>query len=614
MSSTLVIASRELRERSRVFVMAGAMALLPFLTALIPAVSSDRPQAIAAVGGALATAMALGVALALGGSTIVGDLVARRMSFYFSKPVSPAAIWFGKMLAALAMSVACFVIIAVPAFLATGNQWVATFGGTRLLPYLAGAILLMFLLSHTLNTMVRSRSALVGLDFVLTAVCLGAIFYIVKPLVLAGAVIGLVLLGIIGAAIVLTLFFAPLSQLARGRSDIKRSHAALSRAIWISAAIVLVVAGAYAAWVVRVAPKDLTQIADFEQSPGGNAIFLTGTTRARGDYRASYIVDLNSGKYERIATQPWWGVRFSQSGNAVAWMQPVSLIKPGQELEIYTKRLDQPDAHAVATGIRRGMGNDFALSPEGTRIAVASPQTIAVQDLASHRILASVPKSGFAAEIYFVTPDLVRVHQAHFNSSQLEIYELDIPSKKFVKTGEVTIDRKYISTHVSPDGSRLFVPRLGAVADARTGAIVTKLPLATPNHDGTAILRDGTIAVSKHAKGDPQVTLSLFAPDGTLKHEVALPGRGGWIMAEVEGGKLVVMNSLGESGASKSRMYVVDVARGAIARTADDLHGPWNWRGPQLAYFPANAKLAAINAERKLVTWNPTTGAVTPLQ
>ena len=614
MSSTLVIASRELRERSRVFVMAGAMALLPFLTALIPAVSSDRPQAIAGVGGFLGVAMALGVALALGGSTIVGDLVSRRMSFYFSKPVSPAAIWFGKMLAALAMSVACFVIIAVPAFLATGDQWVATFGGTRFLPYLGGGILLMFLISHTLNTMVRSRSALVGLDFVLTAVCLGAIFYIVKPLVLAGAVIGLILLGIIGGAIILTLFFAPLWQLARGRSDIKRSHIALSRAIWTSAAIVLAVAGLYAAWVVNVAPKDFTYIVDFEQSPGGNAIFLTGATPARGDYRASYIVDLNSGKYERIDTLPWWGVRFSQSGNAVAWMQPVSLIKPAEQLEIYTKRLDQPDARAVATGIRRSMGNDFALSPEGTRVVVASPQTIAVQDLASHRILASVPKSGFAVELYFVTPDVVRVHLAHPNSSTLEIYELDIPSKKFVKTGAVTTDRTYMNAHVSPDGSRIVLPRSGVVADARTGAIVTKLPVVMPSHAGTAILSDGTIAVSKHAKGAPQVTLSLFAPDGTLKHEIALPGRGGWFMGEVEGGKLVVMNSLGERGGSKFRMYVVDTARGTIERAINDLHGPWNWSNPQIAHYSANAKLAAVNADGKLVTWNATTGAVTPLK
>jgi hypothetical protein len=611
MSSTLVIASRELRERSRVFVMAGAMAIMPFFAKLVPAFGSNDLQTVAATAGFLGLAMAFGIALAFGGSTIVGELVARRMTFYFSKPVPPAAIWFGELLAALVASVACFAIVAVPSFLVAGPRlWEQAFGRLPLIPIVLIGTVVLFIISHTLNTMVRSRSALVGLDFVLTVVCLGAIFYIVKPLVLAGSVLGLVLLGIIGGAIVLTLFFAPLWQLARGRTDIKRSHAALSRAIWTTAAIVLVIVGAYAAWVVRVAPKDFTQIADLEQSPGGNAIFITGTTPARGDYRASYIVDLNSGKYERIATLPWWGVRFSQSGNAVAWMQPVSLIKPAEQLEIYTKRLDQPDAHAVATGIRRSTGNDFALSPEGTRIAVASYQTIAVQDLVSHRILASVPKSGYTAEIYFVTPDLVRVHQTHYNSSQLEIYELDIPSKKFVKTGEVTIDRKYISTHVSPDGSRLFVPRLGAVADARTGAIVTKLPLATPNHDGTAILSDGTIAVSKHAKGDPQVTLSLFAPDGTLKHDVALPGRAGWIVGEVEGGKLIVTNMLGD----KSRTYVVDTARGTIERTVDNLHGPLNWRNPQLAYFPANAKLAAVNAERKLVTWNPTTGAVTPLQ
>ena len=618
MSRTLVIASREVRERSRVLVMAAAMAVLPFLTVLVPAVGSDHPQIIAGVGGFLGVAMALGIALALGGSTIAGELVSRRMSFYFSKPVSPAAIWFGKMLAAIAISIACFAIIAVPAFLATGDQWLRVFGGTRLLPYIGGGILLMFLISHALNTMVRSRSALVGLDFLLAGVSLVAIFFIVRPLLLAATVMGVVL-GIIGGVTILTLFFAPLWQLERGRSDIKRSHAALSRAIWTPAAVVLVVVGAYAAWVVRVAPKDLTRIVDVEQSPSGNAIFLTGTTPARGDYRASYLVDLDSGRYQRVDTLPWWGVRYSDSGNAVAWMQPTSLIKPAEQLELYTKRLDQPDARAVATGIRRSWGSDFAFSPDGTRIAIASAQTIAVQDVASQRILASVPRGGgaFTIGIYFATPDVVRVHQAHHGSAQMEIYELDIPSKKFEKTGEVTSDRTYMNAHVSSDGSRIYMPRSGIVADARTGAIVTKLPLVTPSHVGTAILSDGTIAITKGAKGASQVMLSLFAADGTLKHQVALPGRLGWIAGEVDGGKLVVMNNEGQNGTSGRgfHMYVVDTARGTIERTMNDVRGPApNFGSPRLARFRANAKLAAVNAEGRLVTWNPATGAVTPLK
>lgn len=615
MKHTLVIASRELRANSRLFAAVAGMSLLPFLAMIMP---RDRQAALAAAAGLFALVVSFGTSIMFGVSTIVGDLVERRLSFYFSKPVSPAALWFGKLIAALLTSLVCFAVILGVSAPFAGREFLQIWNSTAF-AFAGSGIVLLFLISHTLSTMVRSRSALIGLDFLLMAVSLVAIFYIVRPLLLAGATLGFILLGIIGGATILTLLFAPLWQLERGRSDIKRSHAALSRAIWTSAAVVLVLAGAYAAWVVRVAPRDLTRILNVEQSPAGNAIFVTGTTPARADYRASYLVDLDSGRYQRVDTLPWWGVRYSDSGNAVAWMEPTSLIKPAQDLELYTKRLDQPNAQAVATGIRRSIGSDFALSPDGTRIAVASGQTLAVQDVASQRILASVPRGGgaFTVEVYFATSDVVRVHQTHHGSPVMEIYELDIPSKKFEKTGEVTADRTYMNAHVSRDASRIYMPRSGIVADARTGAIVTKLPLVTPSHVGTAILSDGTIAVTKHAKGAPQVTLSLFAPDGTLKHEVALPGRLGWLSGEVEGGKLIVMNNEGpntESGRG-FHMYVVDIASGTIERTMNDLSGPApSFGSPRLARFRADAKLAAVNAEGKLVTWNPTTGAVTPLK
>src|SRR6185436_2674201 len=228
MSQTMVIAGRELRERSRIFLMAAAMAVLPFLSALVPAVRNDRAMAIVGVGGFIALALALGVAIAQGTSTVSGELVARRMSFYFSKPVSPAAIWFGKVIAAWTTSILCFAIVAGPAFLATANQWKRMFGGSRLFLFVGIAIVVMFLFSHTLSTMVRSRSGLVGVDFILAAVSGIAIFYMIRSLFTGGPEIAKTLLLIIGAALVVIMFAAPVWQLAQGRSDIRRSHAALS--------------------------------------------------------------------------------------------------------------------------------------------------------------------------------------------------------------------------------------------------------------------------------------------------------------------------------------------------------------------------------------------------
>lgn len=617
MKHTLVIASRELRANARVFAAAAAMSLLPFIAMIAP---HDRKEALAVAAGLLALVVAFGTSIMFGASTIVGDLKERRLSFYFSKPIPAAALWFGKLIAALLTSVFCLAVILAVSAPFAGREFLQIWNSTAF-AFAGSGIVLFFLISHTLATMVRSRSALIGLDFVLAAVCLGAIFYIVKPLLLAGAMIGVILLGIIGGAIVLTLFFAPVWQLERGRSDIKRSHAALSRAIWTAAAVVLVAVGAYAAWVVSVKPADLTRIADVQQSPSGTAMFVTGTTGGRGDYRASFLVDANDGRSQRVDTLPWWGPRFSQSGNAVAWMRPVSLFDRAGELELYTKRLDQPDARAIATGIRRSIGSTFALSPDGTRVAVTGGQTIAVQDVATQRIVASVPLDGssFVAQMFFTSPNVLRVHQVPRGSKQqLDIYELDVPSKKFAKTGEVTSDRVYMEVHASSDGARIFLPRSGIVADGHTGAVIAKLPVTMPSLAATAILSDGTIAVTKRVKDAQQVVLSLFAPDGTLRRELTLPVQFAWMAGEVEGGKLILFSREREKTEITGRgfrMYVVDVASGTIARTMNDLRGPApSWSDPRLSRFPANAKLAAVNAEGKLVTWNPATGAVTPLK
>lgn len=618
MNGTLVIASRELRERSRVFLMAAAIAVLPFLTAFVPAARNDRALAIAGVAGFLAVALAAGLAVAQGTSTIAGELAAKRMSFYFSKPVSPAAIWFGKLIAALLTSFAAFAIVMGPALLVTGRQWRVTFGGPRLFAAFAALILVLFLASHVLSSIIRSRSALIGLDFLFAALAGGAVFYIIRPLFTGGSMLAPQLLSIIGIAMLLIAMVAPVWQLAKGRTDIRRSHAALSRVLWISLAVVLAIAGAYVAWLVNVDPSDLTGITNISQAPGGKTLFLSGIGRGRGDYHSSFLVDVNGGSYTRIAAPPFWGVDYSQDGNVVAWAQPLWRVAGLMELELYTKRLDQPGSKPEATGIRRS-GGAFALSPDGSRLATVSEATISVHDLNSNRILASARRNPLhTVALYFVSPDVVRFYQSARGSERIDLYELDVRTKSLVKTGELHGDAGYNGVRSSWDGSRVLLPRNGIVADGRTGATLATLPASTPNIFGSAMLGNGMIAIVK--RDTPRVSkLTFFNPDGTPARAMSLPVHMLMISGETTDGKVIAVGydkGDNDAAAGKGRkMLVIDPAAGTIVRTLNDIKGPMpNWAETRLPRFAPNEKLVAVNAEGKLVTWIPSTGEVQALR
>lgn len=601
MSHTLIIASRELRERSRVFLMAAAMAVLPFIMILIPSTRDNRPEMIAMLAGFLAVALSLGVAIAQGASTIAGELVQRRLSFYFSKPVSPAAVWFGKMIAALLTSFVSFAIIAVPSMLVIGKRWSSTWGSPQLLVWFALAVVVLFLLTHVLSTMVRSHSGLIGIDFLLAAGAVGLILAILKPLFFgAGLEAAIGLLSILGVLVVAILFAAPVWQLAQGRTDLRRSHAALSRALWIPLAVVLLAAGGYVAWLVSVDPDDLTTIHNLQQG-SGSAVFVSGTAKGRSDYSPSFIVDTQSGRFAKVDAPSWWGAQFSRDGRVVAWLQATSMVKPMENLELFTRRIDDMNAPSAATGIRVRWPSSFALSNDGSRVAVIEGGTIAVHDLAANRIVASagLPSSAYSREMYFATPDVLRIAETDPATSRLILSELDTRARRLTETGEVAAPAMtYPTIRTSPDGARIFLPRDGIVADAHSGAVLATLTVTTKNPFATAILRDGSVAIIKDSR------LHLFASNGTPARQIALPAQRGWISGEMDGGKLIV-------GGGR-QMFVIDTARGVIERTTKDIRGPApDYSDSHMRQFRANQPLAALNAEGKLVLWNPSTGAVT---
>ncbi len=597
MRTAVMVAAREVREKSRLFLVCVAFALLPFAATLLPGTRGQSADTIALMGRILSATLGLGIAIAFGGSTIVRELADRRMSFYFTKPVSAAALWLGKAVAAVLVSMSCFAIIAIPAMLVSGRQYAITNGQWFALG--AHAIVVFFLVAHTLSTVVRSRSPLLALDFLFLIGTVTALYLIARPLMLGGAIqlLGWVQLAI-AAAILAVLAVAPVWQLANGRTDIRRSHAALMRVLWPAIAVVLLIAAGFVAWVVNVSPNDV-DVMTIEQPSNGARAIVTGTARNRFDYQTAFLVDRATGSYTRIASPPWYGTQFSQDGRVAIWLQPVGTFK-FQGLELYTAK--------GSTGILLSPAAQVILSGDGTRVAIVNGSLVAVHDLATGKLLASAAGLDGRArqQAFFVTRDLVRVIENDYllnAATPLRVFELDVRARATRKTGEQIAATTRNAVSVSGDGSRMFIRGANIVADGRTAQTIATLNAPHATH--SAMLYDGRVAMIVLENGAPH--LRTFGSEGAPQHDVAFPNtRSLWIAGETENGKLLL-------AAFGRTMYVVDLGSGAIERKLEGVRGPlprW-WGEPRLTRFGANQELVGTKAGA-LVAWN-TSGSVRPI-
>ena len=603
MNHSLVIARRELRDRTRLFVLAVAFAVIPFLAAQMPGARNNRIDVIAMGAAILGAALGVGAAIILGNTVIGRELSERRLSFYFSKPISPAALWVGKAAAALAASIACFLIVVMPAFLLVGKSW---HDGIVTAPQvvLTGtiAITVLFFVSHALSTIVRSRAPLIALDLTLAAIAAASMYLIVRTLARAGAVGFWWILPLCVAGGVLVLAVAPVWQLANGRTDVRRNHAAFSRVVWPAIAAILLVAGAFVGWLVTPDADDIAEVQMVQQAPHGDWSIVGGAMRNRGSYHTAFAVNRTNGEWVRLPSPLWWGVTFSRDGRTLAWVQPEGVFG-SRALYLYTRRLDARDAKNVDTGIRTSH-DSFALSDDGSRVAVFNDRLVAVHDVTNGRILASAPLGGSALRmIFFTTPDTVRIlERGRREGDALRVYELNVATRSFTKTGERLEGGAVLSA--SGDGSRMLLRR-DVIADGRTAQTIATLPAwpATMNrprmlHDGS-IARTGVVAGTAHAQ--------ILNAEGALLHDVVLPDVRNAVVADATADRKLIVLGSREVGKDR-RTFVIDMASGKLERTMAGIRGPYHWWASDPRRTPFHGELLSTDASGDLIAWNHTTG------
>src|SRR3954451_4574934 len=299
MRNELVIAAREFEEKRFVAYAAVAFAILPFILAAIPGISGKSPADVLTISALIfGTTVAIAVGVISGASFIGRDLSDGRMSFYFSRPVGALSIWFGKLTAGILMIIGTFGLIIVPARLAAGDRWTRLVSASTTYPvvYILAIAIALFLIAHVISTFARSRSPLIAFDFAAAVICGVAIRFLLLPLIAAQASAIISKLSIaLAVAAVLAIVGGGAWQLERGRTDRRRNHLALSQFLWGTMAVALLIGAAYVAWIVSVKPSELTEDVRATRSASSSFAVISGKSKGRSDYRATFLLNTEDG-------------------------------------------------------------------------------------------------------------------------------------------------------------------------------------------------------------------------------------------------------------------------------------------------------------------------------
>jgi hypothetical protein len=518
------------------------------------------------------------------------------MSFYFSRPVASASIWFGKLTAGILILVGCFGVIVAPAWLVTGREWKSylntTLGeGSAIVLTVA---LSLFLIAHVIGTFARSRSPLIVFDFAAAVVCGVAIRFLVLPLAAGQAIILIKWLSIaLAIALVVAIVAGGAWQLEHGRTDRRRNHLALSQFLWSVMALALLIAGAYVAWVVSVKPSDIVKSPVESRSPGGPFLTIAGTVPSHGDYAAAWLMNTDDGRNIRIDARSAWGVQYTRDGRSAFW--PV-LNGNVAELRRYTRGEREP----VDTGLT--VSGDFIfLSDDGARIATLNRGILSIYDVAQKRSLVSarVPLVRLARGC-FLSPDRFRLYAQ--TDSGLQIFDLDASTHSLRSTGGIG-SVPYVFISLDPTGTRMVVKQARShvvtLNDAATGAVIrtllngTKVSVARSLRDGRIVIIDGPV-------------MHLLAPDGSPIRDIAGLSGLNWFVGD-DGTRVVLMTRTGNAALE---LIAVDLNRGSIERresgVGDGVGGGWFDVRPPIEPL---REVVYKDMENHIVAWNPATGA-----
>lgn len=644
MTHVLTIARREVSERRFVLVAAVTFALLPLIIAALP-LQGNRSERLAVGTVIFSVGFTLGLAAVLGSSVIGNGLTTGRLSFYFTRPVSGAAIWFGKLLGSLFLIAGSF-FIAVSPLLLVRDQWSHSWNandGAGSVVVLSVAFAL-FLVAHALSTMIRSRSWVIAIDFVAFAAAVVLLATIVQPLIFNGVRLAAGLLGSVIVASLLAIAGAAAWQLHRGRTDRIRSHIAFSTALWSAIGVFLAMAASVALWVRSASPAELAQFSDGFRTRNSTMVYLAGTTD-RLSARAAYLADVKTGRWRQVASAPSFAMgTVSADGSTFAFMDFANLM------DVVRGRGDRFQLVAGPTsgsGKQRVLGRvamnfQLGVSPNGQFVGALSPDgAVTVYDVRAEKLLGSVrlPISSPADAIDGIeiandgTTSIIAAVPAGKRPTRLDVtvFRYAPASRQLQTVMQFPAWGRFMRWTVSSDGAsalvRIYrahndVPPQGleasfAVLDLKHGKVAAQVVRSSvaARVSSAWILADGRIAAiewTDRANGEDDASLRVFDASGALLHEVPLPAEAsGMIEGEFAPGQLIV-TTWGARNIPGGWVSAVDTSTGKVLRSA---------KARVLAGTPSGLGIGMVNgevathpADGTFALWNANTGQLTPVK
>jgi hypothetical protein len=546
------------------------LGLLPLAAPLLPGTTGTSNAELRDTA-ALFLALALSgfSALLLGPAVIGADLAARRLAFFFSRPLSGAAVWAGKLGAAAIVAWAAGLLALLPVLLidaVTGGN-----GGllhNPLLPLILLAIWLLavpvvILATHLGGVLLRTRSAWLLLDLAGAVTACTIALLTVRRLQYWGALDrwSVELLYAIGAGLaVVAMLAASAAQVIAGRTDPVRGHRIQSLTLaGISLAATLTFAAVAQHWIA-IGPQDLERWSWALAAPGQGWIALSGPAPGPRAYGASFLLQTTSGRSFRARFAPITDyslpVAFSADGRRAVWAEYEG--EPGSSAGVLLRLdLDRPAAAPVRTPIvERTPPHGLTISPRGDRIATVAEQQVSVYDLDSGRLLAAHTLPGPWAAAVFMGEERLRLLISRYQGVRevMEVADFDLTTRKLV--GRATFPVPGWLRGLSPDASRIVF-----------------------NHGAPSAVTVFDLASGKQLAG-------LSQPGVQVRAHYLADGRLAELVAEPAGTVLTVLDGAGllPPGAPRFRLPVGTAIVRIVQADADRLLAleRWRRRGPRL--------------------------------
>lgn len=477
--------------------------------------------------GALFLGFVLAVVLGflLGAGLLGPDLQEGRAGFYLARPLAPAHLLLGKLVAAFILAAAVGLLAVLPTYL---SHPVPVVGRAPLV--LALVLLGAILLGHALSIAFRDRGAWMLVDGLLVLGGLGGAWLGIQRLVSLSALEDLGAFGLLlGSGLLAALLAGAFAQAHWGRSDLRRGHRALTLA---TGALLLATGLGARAWFHRLehpAPASLGAVHLERAGRAAPWVLLSCVPDEDLFPMASpkVLLEVERGRTLRVGTAP---VVLSPSGRRAAGLEFTGWPALGR-ITVWVADLGPGGARVRHTLLQPAPFERetlLVLDEDGHRLACLGAKALEVYDLDAERRLfredLQTPSPAWVRSATFLGPDHLRIYLSHPAGDPVafDLHDLDLRRGTWAPTGRVLAE--------APAGTAAVLRERPAGRNA-AGDLLLACGAPEGSRSATWTLRDGRTGDLRRlltASAEPGQSTWAFLPDGGLLGVECTPA-GTWV-------------------------------------------------------------------------------------